>query len=494
MAYRRILRGTVMIGGSSVFNVLSGMVRSKVIAVLLGPAGIGLVGLYQSLISTLGVIGGLGAGGVGARQIAEARANDSLRDLAAAREILFRTTLIQAAASALAVWLLRKQIASSFLGSEGQSAVVGWLALGVALTICAGAQGAFLQGMGRVRETAILSALSSLFYTFVAVGIALTWKLKGVVLLALAGPALTFVVGGWYISRSRMPRQPWLQLRELVQGWGALLKTGMAFMLVGAVGTALQLFLRIWVTRSLGESALGYFQAAATLGGTYLGFVLASMGTDYYPRLCEASGDHAQTNRLASQQTEVAMLIGTPAILFMLGGAPWLVQLLYSDKFIPAVAMLRWQLLGDTLKLASWPLSFLILATGDGRNFLMSEILGPAVVAIATVLLISNWGLSAVGFAYFLSYLIYLPTIYWLVARKTGFWWEANVLKIIGLSFGAASVVQISSSLNQLAGAFTGITMGVLSTIYSARSIGRIMGVSVSPRDLALRIFAALKT
>ena len=71
-SYRQILRSTSIIGGSSVLNILIGLVRVKVLAVLLGPVGIGLAGLYTSIMGTATSVAGCGLGSSGVRQIAEA--------------------------------------------------------------------------------------------------------------------------------------------------------------------------------------------------------------------------------------------------------------------------------------------------------------------------------------------------------------------------------------------------------------------------------------
>ncbi len=80
---------------------------------------------------------------------------------------------------------------------------------------------------------------------------------------------------------------------------------------------------------------------------TYIGFVLGAMGTDYYPRLTAVIHDHTSVNRIVNEQTEVALLLATPVLLAMLGLAPWVITLLYSDQFGEAVETLRWQVLGD---------------------------------------------------------------------------------------------------------------------------------------------------
>ena len=104
---------------------------------------------------------------------------------------------------------------------------------------------------------------------------------------------------------------------------------------------------------------------------TYLGFVLGAMGTDYYPRLSACIHDPAAACRLVNEQTEVALLLTAPALIALLAVSPWLIPLLYTAEFAPAVGILHFQLLGDLLKVMSWPLGFVILAAGAGRTFIL---------------------------------------------------------------------------------------------------------------------------
>src|SRR5437868_4415069 len=48
-SYGQILKSSAVIGGSSVLNICIGIVRTKAMAMLLGPAGFGLFGLYGSI-------------------------------------------------------------------------------------------------------------------------------------------------------------------------------------------------------------------------------------------------------------------------------------------------------------------------------------------------------------------------------------------------------------------------------------------------------------
>ena len=51
--YRSIFKATSILGSVQLFNILIGIVRNKVVSLLLGPAGMGIVGLFTSTTSTI---------------------------------------------------------------------------------------------------------------------------------------------------------------------------------------------------------------------------------------------------------------------------------------------------------------------------------------------------------------------------------------------------------------------------------------------------------
>ena len=50
--YGQILKSSAIVGGSTVLNIGIGIVRTKILALLLGPGGFGLAGLYTSIITS----------------------------------------------------------------------------------------------------------------------------------------------------------------------------------------------------------------------------------------------------------------------------------------------------------------------------------------------------------------------------------------------------------------------------------------------------------
>ncbi|TWD86092.1 PST family polysaccharide transporter [Variovorax beijingensis] len=456
-SYRKILRSSVIIGGASVINILIGLARIKVAAVLLGPAGVGVIGLFQNLIAVASTVVGLGFGNVGTRQIAEAAGRDDDRAVAVARRALAWGTLLLALIGAGIFWALRNILAVIVLGDAESGTQIQWLAIGVAVTVGASAQTALLNGLRRIGDIALASVFSALLSTVVGICVLLWWGQTGVVAFVLIAPLCTFLLG--YVFVLRLPREnsittPW---PLIVAQWRTLAKLGAAFMLAGVVATLAQLLVRTIVQKNLGASGLGVFQASWQISMTYLGFVLSAMGTDYYPRLTACIDDYIATNRMVNEQTEVALILGGPVLLAMMGLAPWIIGLLYSNEFQEAQDVLRWQIIGDLLKILSWPLGFILLAAGNGRAYLITETIGFGFFVILTAFFLPLLGIRATGIAFIGMYAVYLPMVYWLAHKKTKFQWSAKIWRQFGAVLGLCVFVKLLAEWDPLAGAIFGL-------------------------------------
>jgi PST family polysaccharide transporter len=467
-SHRQILKATSLIGGSSVVNVLIGLLRFKVAALLLGPAGVGLAGLLQNLMNTGSTAAAVGFGTAGTRQIAEANAEGESA-LGTARRAVFLGSVVLALLGCFLFWLLRRELARLVLQNESMADEVGWLGAGVGLTIIAGSQTALLTGLRRLKDVATATVLSAIVGSAAGVGALFLGGEAALVWFVVAMPAAMVLVGAVFVLR--LPRSSGVRpdISEMARQWKRLIGLGASFSAASLIALSAQLIVRIFLQRELGTHALGLFQASWLIATIYAGFVLQSMGTDYYPRLTATISDHAATCRIVNEQTEVALFLGGTALLAILAIAPWAMQLLYSRAFTDAAPLLRWQLLGDVAKLASWPLTYVLLAAGRGRAFLLAESAGAVVFATVTWLAVPLFGVEAAGIAYLLMYLVYLPVTFLLARRAIGFAWTRRVTVLVsGLAILALTTMAVSNAW-PIVGAVVGVLIagayGVIAAI-----------------------------
>ncbi len=473
-SYHRILRGTSIIGGASFLNIAFGILRTKVLAVLLGPTGVGLVSLLNGLLTTATTVATLGVGSVGTRQIAEAQSQGAPHALLVARRALFWATMLLACSGGLVVWSLRSFLAIHALGNASYSGSVGWLSIGVAFSVAGASQAALIQGMQRIGDIARLNVLSSVLSTVLGIGLIWRWGKAGLVAYVLVVPLASFVLGHVYVSRLPKVGMEGVSLQELSHEWKMLLRLGLALVGAGIVQSLAQIWIRIYIAKELGAPALGQFQAAWTISMQYVTFVLAAMGTDYFPRLTGVMHDHKAANRLINQQTEIATLLSAPVLIAMMAMAPWAIHLLYAASFTPAIEILRWQVLGDALKVPSWPLGYVFGAAGDALACFWTETVSWLVMGGVIVGLLPVAGLRITGIAYLAMYIVYLPLVYWLARRKISFHWSKSVFRQTAWTFAlCAGVGAISVKTHW--GMYLGGVIAVLSAVYS---VGRITEMS----------------
>ena len=418
-AHRQILRATSIIGGSSLVNVAIGLLRNKVAALILGPAGIGLVGLFHNLMQTGAALAAFGIGNVGTRQLAEAAENEQAQ--AVARRALATAAMALAVLGGLLMFLARRPIAELVLGRADWADTVGWLSMGLALLVGTVAQNGLLTGLRRLGDLARVSVASAIVGTAAGLAVLLVWREQGLLAFVLVFPLATFLVGAYFVRRLPRAGAPRPRLGELVPQWRTLARLGLAFTVGALVGTAGQLAVRSLVGRRLGPESLGLFQAAWTISMNYIGFILTAMAADYYPRLTAAMRDPREAVQRVNGQAEVALLLAGPVLVGTVALAPWIVQLLYSTDFVAAAALLRWQIAGDLIKIACWPLGFTLLAAGRGRAFMLTEALGAGVLVGVTAILLPRAGLLAPGMGYVATYLVYLVVVFALAGRLIGY-------------------------------------------------------------------------
>ena len=173
-----------------------------------------------------------------------------------------------------------------------------------------------------------------------------------------------------------------------------------------------------------------------------------------------------------------ALLLAAPVRLAMLALAPWVIRLLYSAAFVEAVEVLRWQVLGDLLKIASWPLGFVLLASGAGKIYMATEWLAMATFVALSVLLLPVMGIAATGASFLGMYVIYLALVWTLAARRTAFTWTGAVKKHAVLIFASGLAIHALAWVSEWAAAGAGVFLAAAWGVFALVRLTHAGGLS----------------
>jgi antigen flippase len=230
--YGDILRASSIMGGAQALNYLVGMVRVKIIAVLLGPAGVGLIGLYSSALGLVGTVTSLGIASSGVREVALAHGQDDPQAVARTVTVLRRACW----ATGLLGWALSAALAVPLsrwaFGDTAHAAAIAVLGVTLLLGAISGGQTALLQGVRRIGDLARIQVVAMLLNTVVAIGLYTWLRAEGIVPVLVATAVVSLACSWWFARRVALQpvelpwRQTWRETRRLA-------KLGFAFMWSG---------------------------------------------------------------------------------------------------------------------------------------------------------------------------------------------------------------------------------------------------------------------
>lgn len=434
-SYGQILKSSSIIGGAEGINYVIGMVRIKLVAVLLGPSGVGLVGLYISAISLVGAFTGLGIATSGVREVAEAHGSGDAGRVARIVKTLRRVCWV----TGLLGWVLTVALAYPLslwtFGSGERAVAVAFLGATLLLGSISGGQTALLQGARRIGDLARLNVISALTSTIVAVSLYAWLGEQGIVPVIIA-TALVQLGFSWWFARRVQVAPVGMAWAETWRHSKRLVGLGFAFMSSGLLTAAVALAIRSVIVRDLGLDANGIYQAAWGISGMFAGFILGAMATDFYPRLTAVANDHGQVNRLINEQTEIGILLGLPGLLATLAFAPLIMRVFYSAEFLPGAELLPWFVLGIFGQVVSWPMGFTLVAQGAAGWFVTAEFCANVLRLSLSIILLRWLGLWGTALAVPLLYFFYTALLVWICRRLTGFRWTSALLKLLGTSAG----------------------------------------------------------
>lgn len=485
-SHRQIFRSSAILGGASVINIVIGIIKVKVLAVLLGPAGVGLMGLYQSIMGSASTLAGCGLDTSGVRHIAVSHGNPKVLALVQ-RALLWGNVLLGVIGMTL-LWLARVPIAELVFNDANHANEVGWLGIGVLFSLLAASQMAVLQGLRRIGDVARVNVLGSLVGT--SIGALIIWWLgyEGVHWFVISAPLASMIFSAWYATR--LPKNEddpdWTALR---QQWQSMLSLGIPLMAAALLTLVTQLIARSLVMRDLGLDASGYFQASWAISMTYIGFVLGAMGTDYLPRLTAVIHDHERSKQLINEQTEMALLMAAPVLLAMITLAPWLIELLYAKSFSPAAEILRWQVMGDVFKVIAWPMGFIVLAKGRGDVFLATQLNWNVIYLLFLWFGMSEMGLLVVGIGFFVAYVLQVGLVRLVIGSLIGFTSQLTNLMHFSALLTATVAIHLLSYYSLSSSIIIGCFLTSGFTLYSLWRLNKLLDI----KSVVLRLYRRYK-
>jgi PST family polysaccharide transporter len=469
MTFSRIFRLSALMGGASAVAMATGLIRGKLIAVTLGPAGVGMMGVLNQLITTLAQILGFGIGNSAVRYVAGAEGVERER-----RESVTYAFSLKLAVVAVAVSLIAAVPACwATFGDFDNLPIVLVASLTAPAVILATAIGALLLARGPTVSVAKAQIYSSIFAFIVGVPLILfggMWGLVWALVAALATPLL--IMRGFI----RLSFPGWRAVFRESSAANPLIVSGFALIGTIIVGQLSAYLTRLAIVHQLGLDHAGYYQAAFSIAGNIPAFVFAAMSTDFYPRVAAAK-DETEALEATERQIKAGIMLATPCFIGLILFSQQLLDLFYTDQFMSALALLRWMIWGVACRLVSWPMGYWLLARAKPKELFLLEGAGACLVMALTFAFVPWLGLLGSGIAFALGALTYGVCLSVFMRRRCGRTLSAECLRWSAVAILSLALAQFVAMQGL---GMAGLTLALM--VISAPSLaGAFLALKKSP-------------
>ena len=419
-SYRHILKYMGIFGGVQGLNILMSIVRNKVVAVLLGTAGMGLISLFNATVRLVSDSTNLGLSMSAVRELSAAYEQGDEERLKHRIQIIRMWVALTAIAGML-LCILLSPLLNRFTFSWGNH-TLHFIALSPTIAFLALAAGetAILKATRQLRQLALQSVYGVLGALLTSIPLFYVWREAAIVPVIVLAAAIQWVLVIIFSLR-RYPLKFSFKQTRLSEGYG-MVRLGIAFVASGILASAADFFIRSYLSHAGDIQIVGLYNAGFMVTMTYGGMVFHAMETDFFPRLSGIQNLGCEFNKIVNRQIEASTMVISPLLVAMTVGLPILLPLLFSHAFLPVIDMMRGSILAMYLRAMTLPMEYIALSRGDSRHYLLQEAVAALLLVVAVIAGFHFGGLTATGYALtvasFLEFLFVLVYTYYIYGYR----------------------------------------------------------------------------
>ena len=402
-----LIRTSLLNGIAVAIKMLTLLGINKILAVYVGPAGYAALGQFQNAVQMITTFAS------GAINTGVTKYTAEYHDDEAKQHRVWRTAGTIALAGSLVTGALiavfNQPLAAWFLKDSSYGGVFLWFAATLVLFTFNTLLLAILNGKKEITRYVLANIAGSIFALLVTGTMAIRFGLYGALVALAVYQSLTF-----FVTLLLCYKAPWFKISYL---FGRIEKkiavnlgkyTAMALTSAACVPIS-HILVRNHLGETFGWDAAGYWEAMWRLSGAYLVLVTTTLSVYYLPKLSELSNSNEIKKEIIQGYRvilPVAALSGFAIYLFR----DVIIELLFTSDFFAMRDLFAWQIIGDTLKIGSWILAYVMLGNAMFKPFMALEIVFAAGFVALTWLFTDSMGVAGVVVAHAVNY-----AIYWIV-------------------------------------------------------------------------------
>lgn len=393
----------ILVAVAHLSKICAALLIIKLIAVKLGPEGMGLLGNYMSLISIAVVMAGGGVTSGIIKYVSE-YSDDEDR-----REIFIKNSFFYSVFFSCLVFLIfipfSDEISKQIFGSNEYSL---YIKIFLVAQILNGATNFFygvFNGMGENWMYSLSVFTSNFLFLLIAYFLVEKYGLQGSI-VALTLPLLIPLIPALYFFLKKG-----ILIKFSFEGFLndslKLSKYTLMLSFSAICFPVVEIFIRRIIFNFSDLSAVGLWQAMMKLSTAYLSFFSIFLSLYLIPRVSLEKNFLQIKAKVIYSMSFVALSFFFIAIIFYIK-SDFFIRLIFSESFIEIESYLFYQIAGDFFRVLGWVIGFVVVAKAETTIYIFGEIF-QAMCFLIFVGVIINFepGVEGVVYAYLLGNIVY---------------------------------------------------------------------------------------
>lgn len=397
LTYNEVSRSNAVFGGVKVLQMIVSFLRTKVVALYLGPSGVGVISLLDNTINTIYIFTNLGTAQSGVRAISIEKEDDRRVRAACVVESL---SFILGIVATLFCFFFAKVLSNWVFGDETYKLAFQIVSVAIFFISMQNGQVALFQGYHAVKSLAKASFVASIAMFGVTVPIVYFGGTAYIPALLVCSHGAGFFA--YFLFRyKKLPSWKKLEIKDSLKDSKPTISLGVALMLSNSLMSAFALLLTSFINRTGSNADVGLFQAANTCTYIVITILISILASDFYPRISRVTDDKQEVSSLLSAQVELLILMLVPIVLSMVLFPKLYVLLFYSDAFLKVVDAVSLMGLSLLFRIVWHSFSYVILSRGDkAMYFICDALIGNGLFFLGNLLGYKFLGILGIAHSY----------------------------------------------------------------------------------------------
>lgn len=396
---------------STLIHMFTALISTKVVASIIGPAGIAMLGQLNNINTMLqGVAGGGIRSGV-TKFIAEYK-DDNIKVGSYISNALIISSIFTIVISIVCI-ACHKFLSSKIMLSPDYGYVFIVLGFTIFLYTLNSLLISVLNGFKEFKKYVVVNISSSIFSLVFSVVLCIVWGLEGAMI-----SAVTFQSVVLFVTIYQCRKCSWFRINNFLGKYDKnIVKQYLQYTLMTLVTLSIvpvtQMILRGYVISEISITEAGWWDGMNKISHMYLTVITTSLSVYILPRMSELTDKwELKKDILKSYKLIIPFMLISTLVIYLL--RHFLIWLLYTPDFYPMESLFSWQLLGDIFKIAAWVLSYLMLAKLKTKAFIVTEIFFGLTSLIIRFFFMRQYGVEGLNIGYMINNILYLICMIWL--------------------------------------------------------------------------------